>query len=171
MVVPQSVNYGDEITIEVNGTNTDPSGAGVTLVTVQTDEYDGPGSTLSPISIPNTKGASFSTQYTISGSSLPYDTVGPTALELQFTADGYGSLLVNVTKNVDIVIDMTPDAIDIPSSEDKFLGEEPVITPDVTVTSDNIVIDDVDIPVEITADSPIQVEIDAGGVWYNVRQT
>ena len=170
VVVPQSVNYGDDITIEVNGTNTDPSGAGVTLVTVQTDEYDGPGSTLSPISIPNTKGASFSTQYTSSGSSLPYDTVGPTALEVQFTADGYGSLLVNGTKNVDIVIDMTPDAIDIPSSEDKFLGEEPVITPDVEVTTENIVINDIDIPVEIKADSPIQVEIDGSDTWVNVRQ-
>ena len=170
VVVPQSVNYGDDITIEVNGTNTDPSGTGVTLVTVQTDEYDGPGSTLSPISIPSTKGSSFSTQYTIPGTSLPYDTVGPTALELRFTADGYGSLVVNVTKNVDIVIDMTPDAIDIPSSEDKFLGEEPVITPDVEVTSENIVINDIDIPVEIKADSPIQVEIDGSDDWINVRQ-
>jgi hypothetical protein len=70
-----------------------------------------------------------------------------------------------------INIDQMPDAIDIPSSEDKFLGEEPVITPDVTVTSEQIVIDDVDIPVEVKASSPIQVEIDDGGVWYNVRQT
>lgn len=170
VVAPVSVDYGQDITIEVNGTNTDPSGTGVTLVTVQTDEYEGPGSTLSPIAIPNTAGNSFSTQYTIPGSSLPYDTVGPTALELKFTADGYGSLIVEETKNIDIVIDMTPDAIDIPSSEDKFLGEEPVITPDVQVTSENIVINDIDIPVEIKADSPIQVEIDGDDNWVNIRQ-
>jgi hypothetical protein len=170
VTAPSSVEYGDNITIEVNGTNTDPAGNGVTLVTVQTDEYEGPGSTLDPINIPNTKGSSFSSTYTILGSTLPYDTVGPTALQLQFHADGYGSLFVEVTKDVDIVIDMTPDAIDIPSSEDKFLGEEPVITPDVEVTSENIVINDIDIPVEIKADAPIQVEIDNDDNWYNVRE-
>jgi hypothetical protein len=77
---------------------------------------------------------------------------------------------VQETKNVDIVIDMTPDAIDIPSSEDKFLGEEPVITPDVQVTSENIVINDIDIPVEIKSNEPIQVEIDNSDNWMNVRQ-
>ena len=170
VVAPSFVNYGDDITIEVNGTNTDPSGTGVTLVTVQTDEYEGPGSTMDPIAIPNTTGNSYSSMYTIPGSSLPYDTVGPTALSLQFTADGYGSLIVQVTKDVDIVIDMTPDAINIPSSEDKFLGEEPVITPDVQVTSENIVINDIDIPVEIKSNEPIQVEIDNSDNWINVRQ-
>ena len=170
VTAPVSVDYGSNITIEVSGTNTDPAGNGVTLVTVQTDEYEGPGSTLDPISIPNTKGANFTSTYTILGSTLPYDTVGPTSLQLQFTADGYGSLFVETTKEVDIVIDMTPDAIDIPSSEDKFLGEEPVITPDVEVTSENIVISDVDIPVEIKADAPIQVEINNDDNWYNVRE-
>jgi hypothetical protein len=91
--------------------------------------------------------------------------------KVKLKAYGSGSLFVEVESTFNINIDQMPDPVEIPSSEDKFLGEEPVITPDVTVTSDNIVIDDVDIPVEITADSPIQVEIDAGGVWYNVRQT
>ena len=59
---------------------------------------------------------------------------------------------------------------DIPSSEDKFLGEEPVITPDVQVTSENIVINDIDIPVEIKSNEPIQVEIDNSDNWMNVRQ-
>ena len=91
--------------------------------------------------------------------------------KVKLKAYGSGSLFVEEESTFNINIDQMPDPVEIPSSEDKFLGEEPVITPDVTVTSDNIVIDDVDIPVEITADSPIQVEIDAGGVWYNVRQT
>lgn len=91
--------------------------------------------------------------------------------KVKLKAYGSGSLFVEKESTFNINIDQMPDPVEIPSSEDKFLGEEPVITPDVTVTSDNIVIDDVDIPVEITADSPIQVEIDAGGVWYNVRQT
>jgi hypothetical protein len=91
--------------------------------------------------------------------------------KVKLKAYGTNGQFVEKESLFNIIIDELPDAIDIPSSEDKFLGEEPVITPDVTVTSDNIVIDDVDIPVEITADSPIQVEIDASGVWYEVRQT
>ncbi|AOV57280.1 virion structural protein [Synechococcus phage S-CAM1] len=91
--------------------------------------------------------------------------------KVKMKAYGLGGQFVEKESIFNINIDQMPDAIDIPSSEDKFLGEEPVITPDVTVTSEQIVIDDVDIPVEVKASSPIQVEIDDGGVWYNVRQT
>ena len=69
-----------------------------------------------------------------------------------------------------INIDRTPDAIDIPSTEDKLRDEEPVITPDVEVITEQIVIDDIDIPVEVKADYPIQVEIDNSNVWYNVQE-
>tara|TARA_B100001939_G_scaffold39301_2_gene30574 strand:+ start:5839 stop:7710 length:1872 start_codon:yes stop_codon:yes gene_type:complete len=107
-----------------------------------------------------------------SSSTIPkWNNRGYSSGKVKLKAYGAGSLFVEKESTFSINIDQMPDPVDIPSSEDKFLGEEPVITPDVTVTSDNIVINDVDIPVEITADSPIQVEIDAGGVWYNVRQT
>ena len=107
-----------------------------------------------------------------SSSTIPkWNNRGYSSGKVKLKAYGAGSQFIEKESTFNINIDQMPEPIDIPSSEDKFLGEEPVVTPDVTVTSDNIVIDDVDIPVEITADSPIQVEIDASGVWYEVRQT
>ena len=74
----------------------------------------------------------------------------------------------NKTSNVPVNIDQTPNAIDIPSTEDKLRGENQLL-PDVEVITDQIVIDDMDIPVEVKADYPIQVEIDNSNVWYNVQ--
>ena len=91
--------------------------------------------------------------------------------KVKLKAYGSGSLFVEAEQTFNIDIDQMPDQITIPASEDKFLNEEPVITPDVTVTSEKIVVDDVDIPVEVKANSPIQIEIDDGGVWYSIRQT
>ena len=104
-------------------------------------------------------------------STLPrWNTRGYSNGKVKLKAYGNNGLFVEKESPFNINIDQMPDAIDIPSSDDKIFGEEPVITPDATVTSEQIVVEDVDIPVEITADSPIQVEIDSGGVWYNIRE-
>jgi hypothetical protein len=71
---------------------------------------------------------------------------------------------------VPINIDQTPDAIEIPSSEDKLRDELPVITPNIEVTTEQIVIDDIDIPVTIKASQPIQVEIDDSGTYLPVEE-
>ena len=170
VTTPGSVTYGDSITIEVSGTNGDPSGNGLTVVIVQTDENQGPGHTSNTISIPNTTGDSFSATYTISASDIVYDDYGPGSIELQFNLDGYGSLFVQENRTINIDIDQMPDQINIPSSEGKFQDEAPVITPDVQVTSEQLVITDVDIPVEVKSNSPIQIEIDNDDIWYNIRQ-
>ena len=52
----------------------------------------------------------------------------------------------------------------------KMRDEEPVVTPNVEVTSEQIVVEDIDIPVEIKSDYPIQVEIENDDNWYNVRE-
>ena len=95
---------------------------------------------------------------------------GPQSILVTMTANGQGGLQTIRQVSVPVNIDQTPDAIDIPSTEDKLRGEEPVITPDVEVVSDQIVIEDIDIPVEVKADYPIQVEIDNSNVWYNVQE-
>ena len=95
---------------------------------------------------------------------------GPQSILVTMTANGQGGLQTIRQSNVPVNIDQTPNAIDIPSTEDKLRGEEPVITPDVEVVSDQIVIEDIDIPVEVKADYPIQVEIDNSNVWYNVQE-
>jgi len=95
---------------------------------------------------------------------------GPQSILVTMTANGQGGLQTIRQANVPVNIDQTPNAIDIPSTEDKLRGEEPVITPDVEVVSDQIVIEDIDIPVEVKSDYPIQVEIDNSNVWYNVQE-
>ena len=106
--------------------------------------------------------------FTVTADQL-YDDFGARTVDFRLTVYGMGSLQGTDNATTTINIDEKPDNLSIPASEDKFLGEEPVITPDVTVTSDNIVIDDIDIPVEIKSDTPIQVEIDGDGTWRNIR--
>ena len=95
---------------------------------------------------------------------------GPQSILVTMTANGQGGLQTIRQVSVPVNIDQTPDAIDIPSTEDKLRDEEPVITPDVEVISEQIVIEDIDIPVEVKSDYPIQVEIDNSNVWYNVQE-
>ena len=106
--------------------------------------------------------------FTVTADQL-YDDFGARTVDFRLTVYGMGSLQGTDNATTTINIDEKPDNLSIPASEDKFLGEEPVITPDVQVTSDNIVIDDIDIPVEIKSDTPIQVEIDGDGTWRNIR--
>ena len=95
---------------------------------------------------------------------------GPQSILVTMTANGQGGLQTVRQVNVPVNIDQTPNAIDIPSTEDKLRDEEPVITPDVEVVSEQIVVEDIDIPVEVKANYPIQVEIDNSNVWYNVQE-
>lgn len=95
---------------------------------------------------------------------------GPMAIIVTMTANGQGGLIRVRQVTVPVSIDQTPDAIDIPSIEDKLRDEQPVITPDVEVTSEQIVVEDIDIPVEVKSNFPVQVEIDNSNVWYNIRE-
>ena len=106
--------------------------------------------------------------FTVTADQL-YDEFGARTVDFRLTVYGMGSLQGTDNATTTINIDEMPDQVTIPASEDKFLDEEPVITPDVQVTSENLVIDDIDIPVEIKSDTPIQVEIDGDGTWRNIR--
>ena len=99
-----------------------------------------------------------------------YDNFGPDVVQFQLYAVGEAGLNDTATFDAFINIDRTPDAIDIPASEDKLRDEQPVITPDAEVTSQQILIDDIDVPVEIKADQPIQVEIDDSGTFQDIRE-
>ena len=61
-------------------------------------------------------------------------------------------------------VDKTPDPINIPSNTGD--PDEEFISPLIPVE-----VDDIDVPVEIQANLPIKVEIDASGTWHNVRQS
>ncbi len=99
-----------------------------------------------------------------------YNNLGPTIIEYKLYAIGEGSLTAEDIEQVSINIDRMPDAIDIPETDDTFKNEEPVVTPDVEVTTDQIVIDGIDIPVEVKADYPIQIEIGDSGIYVNIRE-
>ena len=99
-----------------------------------------------------------------------YDDFGPDVVQFQLYAIGEAGLNDTATFDAFINVDRTPDAIDIPASEDKLRDEQPVITPDAVVTSEQIVVNDIDVPVEIKADQPIQVEVDDSGTFQDIRE-
>jgi len=95
---------------------------------------------------------------------------GPSNFNFNLKGVGLGNLQDTDSISIYPYIDQMPDAVDIPESEDTFKNEEPIVTPDVEITTEQIVIDNIDIPVEIRADYPIQVEIDNDGNFVDVRQ-
>ena len=90
--------------------------------------------------------------------------------QFRLTGIGEGNLQRTDTFELPIYIDRLPDQINIPESGDKLFAEEPVISPDSEIVSEQIVIRDIDVPVTIKADYPIQVEIDNDAVWRDVEQ-
>jgi hypothetical protein len=101
---------------------------------------------------------------------VPYHNRGPVSITYTLYAVGAGNLTDSKSIVVDIDIDQMPSNILVPESEDKIKNETPIISPDAEVTTEQIVIDDIDIPVAIKADAPIQVEIDDSGVYVDVEQ-
>ena len=65
-------------------------------------------------------------------------------------------------------MDTMPDLISIPDSGPLEPDTEPVVSP-VTETG-ALLVEDIDIPVEIKASSPIKVDVDESGTWQDVRQ-
>lgn len=73
------------------------------------------------------------------------------------------------TPTISTLTDMMPDLINIPDSGPLAPDTEPVISPDTETNS--LLVDDIDLPVEITADYPIKVEIDDDNNWLDVQET
>jgi hypothetical protein len=161
---PIVVDYSDDIPFSISATNV-PGGISFTTAYVNTN---GTQEQEASVTIPGSNGNLV--EISDYAYTPVYDNFGPTSVTFLFTANGYGGLLTYEQVTIPINIDQTPDAIDIPSTEDKLRDEEPVITPNVEVTSEQIVVQDIDIPVEIKSDYPIQVEIENGEVWYDVRE-
>jgi hypothetical protein len=166
---PLNVLWGQGIPVSIEATNA-PGG----ISYVATYYYTDGSSVVQPsVDIPNSAGDEVNIQaYTIGinyDDTLPLP-LGPENIDLLFTVDGYGDLTATFPLTMPIIIDETPNVIDIPESDDTFRDENPVVTPDVEVTTQQIVVDDIDIPVEIKADYPIQVEIDNDGTYQDVRQ-
>ena len=156
LIAPFTTDYGNDIVLQY-----DYSNAVNTSLEMQ---KDGEGY----VQIATLGGGTSGGTFTVTADQL-YDDFGARQIDFRLTVYGVGSLQGVDNDITYINIDEMPDQITVPSSEDKFLGEEPVITPDVTVTSEQLVINDIDIPVEIKSDTPIQIEIDDDGTWRNIR--
>lgn len=98
-----------------------------------------------------------------------WDTWGPSEIQFVFDIVGSGGS-DTITKTTLVNIDRTPDNLNVPESDDLYKDQEPVYAPDVEVTTTGILVDDIDIPVEIKSDYPIQVSVNNGTSWNNVRE-
>ena len=98
-----------------------------------------------------------------------WDNRGPMRIEYKLLAEGVGSLTDEDVEIVPAIIDRLPDAITVPESDDKIKEEVPVISPDTELTTEELLVTEIDIPVEIKSDYPIQVQIDNDGVWIDVE--
>ena len=143
---PSTVDWQTaSIPIQVTATNS----PGISLI----ETYDGVAK--APVSLPNSSG-------TVNWNPYNYtpDWSSPVGIiQLQFTCGTVSAFVV-----ISVDVDITPDAINIPSSTG--LPEEEHISPPISVE-----VKDIDIPVEITANKPIKVEIDDSGTWQPVKQT
>ena len=102
---------------------------------------------------------------------ITWGTWGPTSITATLKIIGTGSqgIAIQQSKTTTVLIDKTPDELNIPETEvDK--GLNPIYTPDTDVLTEMLLLDDIDVPVEIKADQPIQVMVNNNAIWENVRQ-
>ena len=159
---PVSVDYGQNITLSMEATNATTS---LQLLAIYHYE-DNPGSSYEIVEDFGTSNQFNSQKEYV----VPYDDFGPDRIEYRLYAIGAGGLTSQQDIEVNINIDRTPNALDIPENDDAIKNEDPVISPDQEVTTVQLVVDDIDVPVKIKADYPVQVEIDNDGVYRDVEE-
>jgi len=101
-----------------------------------------------------------------------YDDYGPRSVDLKLVVTGSGGT-IETSETVTVVIDETPLNLDVQDSPDK-IAEQIVYTvdtpPDQVVMVNLYKVEDIDIPVEIQSDYPIQVRINNTGTWNEIRE-
>lgn len=155
-----SVDYGGSVTITYSGVNCNES---LSIVPVYTYLDN---TTTTGATIQLTHGNNVSGTYI---DSPPYNTIGPK--RVLYTLTGNGNTLSDTDSSTTYFeIDQLPNAIVIPESLGNIKDEDPVISPDDTVTSQILEITDIDIPVEIKSNAPVLVEIDDDDNWRELRE-
>jgi len=158
---PSLINYGDTVTISYEATNVPTS----FTVTPYYYSLDGVETADDPIILPTGDDVNGSFTHT-----PIWDNRGPVQVVYFANVVGYGGLTDNDPFFINVDIDQMPDFIQIPESDDKIKNEEPVISPDQEVTTIQLLVNDIDIPVEVKSDLPVQVEIDNDGVYRDIRK-
>jgi hypothetical protein len=160
---PEKINYGEQAVLSYAATNSVTSLTITPIYTYRNETITGSPVTLQP-------GLDVTGTYT---TGIPYTTMGPFHVQYIIRAVGFGDPGSELTASdpieIPIIIDETPDNFIIPESRDKIKNEEPVISPDSAATSFQIQINDIDIPVEIKSNRPIEVRFDDEDTWNKIR--
>lgn len=166
---PALVDYGNQALIEYTTEYANTS----VILTATYYFLDGTITTGTPVSLENPNSAEVgigvtevTNEYT---TEIPWSSRGAMTVVYTMTATGNGGL-VSDTHTLVANVDITPVNIDIQDSDNLLADQEPVITPDTNVLTEQYLIDDIDIDVEVKADYPIQVQLNNSGTWENVRE-
>ena len=167
---PVNLDYEQQFSLDITFSNAS-SGAGVVITYTNVE-----GTTSSETrNIGTSTSDEDNTEDTVTfESNIPWDDFGPETIQYQLFASGCGGTVFAEVVTVAVDIDQLPDLFNIPNSKDK-IPEDVVRAPeDDVVLSDPIIVTDIDIPVEIKSDKPIQVRFDNDDPnletsWKNVR--
>jgi hypothetical protein len=156
---PESLNYGESAVLSYEATNTD-----ISLTITPTYSFRGSVTNGSAVSLPI--GSSVNSIIELQ---IPYGDTGPFSVTYTIVATGNGG---QETKQIiiPINIDETPENFLVPESTDLFKDQDPVYTPDVTLTQYKILVTGIDIPIEIKADRPILVDVNDQNDWEQIRR-
>lgn len=169
---PISIDYGSDVLLSYTARYA------VTSLTIEPIFYFIDGSTTSgaPYNVSLPISEYEDDQYTYN--MIPWGDKGPSYIEFKLRAVGYSYvangqtqyLTNSVTFSVPVNIDITPDLISIPETDDAIKDQDPVYSPEED-SSITLRVTDIDISVVITCDYPIQVQIDDDGIWRDLEIT
>ena len=97
-----------------------------------------------------------------------WDDFGPRTIIVRISGQGNGGSFV-LEEQIPVIIDETPENLNIPELDGILKDQDPVIVPDTEIVTETLLIDDIDIPVEIKASQPIKVDVNGGADWEDVR--
>lgn len=106
---------------------------------------------------------------------LAWDEWGPSEVQYTLRALGNGSTgATQSSKNTSVIIDTTPDNLGfdiVENSPDKLVPDQaPVTIPGVVLVEEGLLIEDIDIPVEVKSNYPIQITVNNANNWQNIRE-
>jgi hypothetical protein len=156
--IPDLINYGDSASIQYESKYSNVS----LNLRVSYRYTDNTSVVVEDIELPKASSAELNgANNTVSGTinlNIQYGDLGPRYVDIVMTASGSGGQ-ITLSNTIEILIDITPDNIIIPETDDKFKSQDPVFSPETEVLSELLLVDDIDIPVEIKSNFPIQVDI------------
>jgi hypothetical protein len=167
--LPDTINYGDSLSFSYESQYSNTL-LGYTVSYVYTDDTT---FLADEIDLPNPSSSELNgTNTYVSGTTtanISYNDFGPKFIDIVVTAAGGGGQVTR-SGRVEVIIDQYPENIIIPETEDVIKNQDPVFTPETEVLSELLLINDIDIPVEIKSNYPIQVDINGQDDWKDVRQ-